>query len=377
MFDFHPALVLRPADKADISRAVKFAGKTGTPVAVRSGNHSLAGHGSCDDCILIDLSTMKELDIDVEGRTAWAETGLTAGEYTVAVGKHGLATGFGDTGSVGIGGITLGGGFGYLVRKYGLTIDELLAADVVTGGMLILPATPKVLVSFIEEAQAAPDDLSAIANVMKAPPMPFLPPEYHGKVVLMGMLAHSGDPAEADGVIGRFRSLATPIVDMVKPIRYPELFPKEQGGGYHPIAATDTIFTESIDERQAESALDRLVSSKAQMAYLQLRALGGAMARVGVHDTAFAHRTSRIMATLGAIYEDPAERVQHEAWVADFLAALRQGEAGSYVNFMGAVSAERVRAAYPGPTWDRLVAIKNRYDPANVFRFNQNIQPSG
>src|SRR5919205_2780435 len=208
-FDRRPAAIARVADAADVSRVVSLARESGLELAVRSGGHSSAGHSTTDGGIVIDLSQMKGLEIDLEQRTAWAETGLTAGEYTTAVGAHGLATGFGDTGSVGIGGITLGGGIGYLVRKHGLTIDDLLAADIVTadgrllrvdaethpdlfwairggggnfgvatrfqfrlhevgtivGGMLLLPATPQVIASFVSEAEAAPEELSTIANI--------------------------------------------------------------------------------------------------------------------------------------------------------------------------------------------------------------------
>jgi hypothetical protein len=218
--------------------------------------------------IVLDLSQMKALDIDAEHRTAWAQTGLTAGQYTTAAGAVGLATGFGDTGSVGIGGITLGGGVGYLVRKHGLTIDDLLAAEVVTadgrllrvddqrhpdlfwairgggnfgvatrfqfrlhpvstivGGMLILPATPEVIAGFITEAQAAPEELSAIANVMPAPPMPFLPAELHGKLIVMAMLVYAGDPEAGERAVAPFRKLATPLADLVRPMPYPEIYP--------------------------------------------------------------------------------------------------------------------------------------------------------
>src|SRR6266508_6503840 len=213
-----PAVIIRVADATDVSRVVSLARETGLELAVRSGGHSTAGHGVSDGGIVLDLQDMRALDLDVAGRTAWAETGLTAGDYTTAADAHGLATGFGDTASVGIGGITLAGGVGYLVRKHGLTIDSLLAAEVVTadgqllrvdaethpelfwairggggnfgvatrfqfrlhevgtivGGMLLLPATPDVIHSFIAEAEAAPAELSTIAHIMPAPPMPFL-----------------------------------------------------------------------------------------------------------------------------------------------------------------------------------------------------------
>ncbi|MCC7206038.1 MAG: FAD-binding oxidoreductase, partial [Anaerolineae bacterium] len=386
---------------------------------IRSGGHSVAGHSATEGGILLDLSLMKGLEIDVDGRTAWAETGLTAGEYTNAAGAHGLATGFGDTASVGIGGITLGGGVGYLVRKYGLTIDDLLAAEIVTadgkrlsidanthpdlfwairggggnfgvvtrfrfrlhevgmvvGGMLILPATPEVITALVAEAEAAPEELSTIANIMTAPPMPFLPPEVHGKLITMAMLVYAGAVDAGERAIAPFRALATPIADMVRPMPYPRIYPPEPEG-YHPVAASRTMFMDAIDQRAAQVIVDTLRASSAQLAAAQIRVLGGAMARVPADATAFAHRQRRMMVNVAAIYAKPDEAASHEAWVTNFAAALRQGDGGAYVNFLGNEGAARIRDAYPGATWDRLAAIKARYDPTNLFRLNQNIPPA-
>jgi FAD/FMN-containing dehydrogenase len=361
---------------------------------------------------------MRALDIDAERRTAWAETGLTASDYTTATSAHGLATGFGDTGSVGIGGITLGGGVGYLVRKYGLTIDSLLAADIViadgqllrvdaenhpdlfwairggggnfgvatrfkfqlhpvntiVGGMLMLPATSDVIASFIAAAEAAPEELSTIANVMPAPPMPFVPAEYHGRLIIMAILAHASGGKAGERAVAPFRALATPIADMIKPMRYPEIYPPDDEN-YHPTAAARTMFVDTIDRRVAETIVDRLQASDASMRVAQLRVLGGAMARVPSDATAFAHRTSRIMVNIAAFYNGFEDRIVREAWVSDFASALHQGDDGAYVNFLGDEGEARVRAAYPGAIWDRLRAIKTRYDPTNIFRLNQNIPP--
>jgi FAD/FMN-containing dehydrogenase len=417
--DRRPAVIIRVKDADEVARVVSLARETGLPLAVRSGGHSVAGHCVADGGIVLDLSELRDLQIDVERKTAWAEAGLTAGEYTTAAGAHGLATGFGDTGSVGIGGLTLGGGVGYLVRKYGLTIDDLLAAVVVTaegqmlhvdadthpdlfwairggggnfgvatrfkfqlhevgsifGGMLFLPATPDVIASFMALAEAAPEELSAIANVMPAPPMPFLPAESHGKLIVMAMLVYAGDAGEGERVVAPFRELATPIADMVKPMQYPEIYPPEQGE-YHPIAASRTMFVDRIDRSVAEVILNHLQASTGMMAVAQLRALGGAMARVPVDATAFAHRKSRIMVNVAALYEHPEEKATHEAWVANFAEALQQSDNGAYVNFLGEDGKARIRAAYPGQTWDRLQEIKARYDPTNLFHLNQNIPPA-
>jgi len=418
-FDRRPALIVRVADPTDVSHVITLARERGLELAIRSGGHSVAGHSTTEGGIVLDLSEMKNLEIDTEGRTAWAETGLTAGEYSAAVAAHGLATGFGDTGSVGIGGVTLGGGVGYLVRKHGLTIDDVLAAEIVTadgellrvdaeshpdlfwairggggnfgvvtryhyrlhdvstivGGMLVLPATPEVIASFIAEAEAAPEELSTIANVMVAPPMPFLPAEAHGQLIIMAMLCYAGEVETGERAIAPFRALAEPIADMVRPMPYPEIYPPEEGD-YHPTAVGRTMFVDKIDRDVAEVIVEYLLASDAVMRVAQLRVLGGAMARVPAEATAFAHRSSPIMVNVAAFYEGPEDLARREAWVTDFAAALRQYEDGAYVGFLGEEGEGRVREAYPGATWERLAGIKGRYDPTNVFRLNQNIRPS-
>jgi len=416
--DRRPAAIIRAADAGDVSRLITLAREMGFELAIRSGGHSNARHSTTEGGIVLDLSGMKDLQINVESHTAWVESGMTAGEYVTATAAYGLTTGFGDTGSVGLGGITLGGGVGYLVRKHGLAIDNLLAAEVVTadgqfllvddknhpdlfwairggggnfgvatrfqfklvdvdlilGGMLCLPATADVIASFIAEAESAPDELSTIANVMTAPPMPFLPTDVHGKPIIMAMMAYAGDIESGERVIAPFRALAAPYVDMIRPMHYPEMFPPDQEG-YHPVAAGRTMFVDHVHRPEAEMILDRLQRSSGSMAVTQLRVLGGAMARVPSNATAFAHRKSRIMVNLAALYERSDEKEIHEAWVTEFAATLRQSDHGAYVNFLADVDETQVRAAYPGGTWERLAAIKARYDPDNLFRLNQNIPP--
>jgi FAD/FMN-containing dehydrogenase len=164
---------------------------------------------------------------------------------------------------------------------------------------------------------------------------------------------------------------------MLKAMTYPEIYPPEEGGEYHPVAASRTMFVDTIDRSIAEMILDRLQSSSASMAVAQLRVLGGAMERVPADATAFAHRNSKIMVNIAALYEKPEEKATHEAWVADFASALMQSDKGAYVNFLSEEGEERIRAAYPDSTWDRLAAVKARYDPTNLFHLNQNVQPAG
>jgi FAD/FMN-containing dehydrogenase len=417
--DRRPSAIVKVANADDVARVIAHARETGLEFAVRSGGHSVAGHSTTEGGIVIDLTDMKKLELDPAGRTAWAETGLTAGEYATAAGKHGLATGFGDTGSVGIGGITLGGGVGFLVRKHGLTIDDLLAAEIVTadgdllyaddethpdlfwairggggnfgvatrfkfrlhplesfvGGMLFLPATPDVVASFAAAAEEAPEELSTIANVMTAPPLPFLPEEVQGQMMLMAFVAYAGDVEEGERAIAPLRALAEPIADMVRPMSYAEMYPPEEEE-YRPVAVAKTMFVDSVGLGAAETIVERIQASDAMMAATQIRVLGGAVARVPRDATAYAHRDSRIMVNVAAMYQDPEERPKHAEWVNGLADELRQDDEGAYVGFLADEGEARVRAAYPGPTWDRLREVKRKYDPDNVFRLNQNIPPA-
>jgi FAD/FMN-containing dehydrogenase len=417
--DRRPLVIVRPANATDVARIIALARETGLPLAVRSGGHSGAAHSVVDDGIVLDLRDLNELDIDVEGRTAWAGAGLTAAEYTTAAAAHGLATGFGDTGSVGLGGITLGGGVGYLVRKHGLTIDSLLAADLVTadgqvlrvddqhhpdlfwairggggnfgvatrfkyrlhpvesivGGMLILPATAETIAGFIAAADAAPDALSTIANVMPCPPMPFVPEDQHGTLVVLALMAYAGETEAGERAVAPFRALATPLADMLTTQPYPAMYPPDDES-YHPLAVSRTMFVERIDHAAATTIMEFLGASDAAMRVAQLRVLGGEMARVPADATAYAHRSNAIMVNVATFYEGPDDKPVREAWVAEFAAALHQGDPAAYVNFLGDEGEARVRAAYPGTTWDRLATIKARWDPDNLFRLNQNVPPA-
>jgi FAD/FMN-containing dehydrogenase len=417
--DRRPAAVIRPANAADVASTITAAREAGLELAVRSGGHSAAGHGTCDGGLVLDLSSMRALDIDVAGRTAWAETGLTAGDYTRAVGVHGLATGFGDAATVGIGGLTLGGGIGFLHRMHGLTIDNLLAAEVVTAdgrllhadeqtnadlfwairggggnfgvvtrvrfrlhavdpvvaGMLILPATPSLIASFLAEAIAAPEELGGMINVMPAPPMPMFPVALHGKPILMAVLLHAGSAEAGERAFAPFRALGTPLVDNIQPMRYVEIY---DGPGEPPPAfamAVRSVYLDTLDEAGAEQLLHRLQTSTAMLSVAQFRVLGGAVRRVAADATAFGHRDRGVLAAIAASYEQPADAAERAAWADSLAGELRQGD-GAYVGFLSEVDAAAVRNAYSGSSWDRLREIKARYDPDNLFRRNQNIPPA-
>jgi len=416
--DRRPAAIVRPVDAGEVARVVLLARETGLELAVRGGGHSQAGHGTSEGGIVLDLAGLATLEIDALRRVARAAGGLTTGEVTVAGAPHGLAAAFGDTASVGIGGLTLGGGMGYLVRKHGLTIDHLLGAEVVTadgrvlevdadshpdlfwairggggnfgvvtrfdyrlhevdtvtGGMLALPATPETLAGLVAEVEAAPEELSVIANVLLAPPLPFVPPELVGKPLLLALLVHAGPLDDGVQAVEPLRALAPPVADFVRAMPFSEMFQAEPQP-VPPRSVVRTFFSDSLDEAAAAELLDRLRTSTAQLPAAQIRVLGRAVARVPTEATAFAHRQRRLMVNVAAVYASPDEDSAHRAWADDAAAALRRGADAAYVNFLGDEGAERVRAAYPGATWDRLAEVKRRYDPENVFQLNQNVPP--
>ena len=349
----------------------------------------------------------------------WAGSGSTASEVTLAAAEHGLAIGFGDTGSVGIGGITLGGGVGFLSRKYGLTIDSLLAAEIVTadgevhivdeeyhpelywalrggggnfgvvtrfeyrlapvdrviGGMIMLPATPEAVAGFISLSEEAPDELTTMANIMSCPPMPFVPPELVGETVIFGLVMWCGDLDEGRRLMDRVRSLADPLMDMLDEISYPEIYMPDDEE-YQPLATSLTGFTSGVDESQIAAIIEAIGSSDAPMRVVQLRVLGGAIERVPNDATAYAHRDRAMMVNVASFYTDEEEKPRRQTWVRDLWTTITDGDSAGYVGFLGDEGPERVRAAYPGDTWDRLRAVKKRYDPDNLFRGNQNIPPA-
>jgi FAD/FMN-containing dehydrogenase len=417
-WDRRPLAVARVANADDVAAMVNAARESGLELAVRSGGHSRPGYGTVDGGLVIDLSAMNNIEIDAEVGTAWVETGATAGQYTTATSEYGRATGLGDSGSVGIGGITTAGGIGFLVRAHGLTVDNLRAADVVTadgelvrtsedsepdlfwairggesnfgvvtrlqlelsevseivGGMLILPATPETITGFLEATQGAPEELSTIGNVMIAPPMPMIPEEAHGKPVLMGLFAYVGPVDQGEEVLAPFRALGTPYADMLRPMRYPELYEGPEPEAR--FAAGTNFFADSLEPAHAEAILEQLPQSTAPMKAIQLRVLGGAMARVPNDATAFAHRDRNLMVNVAAMFVEEAERETHQAWVDGLASSLGKNGAGGYVGFLGEEDEESLRAAYPGGTWERLRGLKRRYDPENLFHLNHNIPPA-
>jgi FAD/FMN-containing dehydrogenase len=417
-FDRRPAAIVRPVDALDVSRAVVVARELDLEIAVKGGGHSVAGHSTTDGGILIDLGTLRQVDIDPVHWTGTAQGGVTAGEYTVAAHEHGFATPFGDTRSVGLGGLTLGGGIGWLTRKYGMTIDSLLEADLVTadgslvtvssdedpelfwairggggnfgivtrfryrlhpvsmvvGGGLFLPLSSQVLRDLVEVSAAAPDELTQISFVMGMPPAPFVPAELVGTPAIAVMPVFSGPLDQADAAIAPFRSLATPLIDMVGPMPYPAQYELTAGGEQPGPGIIRSSFLPGLSAAAADAIVDRHTSPAGAMAMTQIRVLGGAMARVPASATAFAHRDALVMpsilAGVAGSYEETA------GWVDAYQAELAAGSTGVYSNFLADEGDARLRQAYPGATYERLVRVKRRVDPQNVFHGNHNIRPS-
>jgi FAD/FMN-containing dehydrogenase len=419
--DRHPSLIVRAASAADVARTVAFARDAGLELAIRGGSHSLAGYGTSEGGVVLDLGMMKGLHIDPDRRLAWAQAGLTAGEYTAAAAAHGLATPFGDTGSVGIGGLTLGGGIGWLARKYGMAIDALVSVEMVTadgrlitasekehtdlfwavrggggnfgvvtrfqfrlypvdqvfGGMLVFEPSRDILRSLLPIASAAPEGLTTISMVMPAPPMPFIPAELHFKQVFAVMFVYDGDPEAGQAAIQPFREVATPLFEMVMPMPYVGIYELMKGAEERSQAVHRSLFLDTLDDAAVDTILERMAAPSSPMAMTQLRVLGGRMADVDPEATAFAHRQAPVMLIVLTGFEDPAAQPVHAAWTQAYLDALRPHAAGVYANFLEAEGEARIREAYPAATYERLAEIKRRYDPTNLFRLNQNIRPAG
>jgi FAD/FMN-containing dehydrogenase len=418
--DGRPALIVRAADASDVADTVDLARESGLTLSVRGGGHSLAGYGTNDGGIVLDLGPMKGLHIDPERRLAWAQPGLTAKEYSVAAAAHGLATPFGDTGSVGIAGLTLGGGIGWLVRKFGLAIDALVAVEIVTadgrqvtasadshpdlfwavrggggnfgvvtrfqfklypvgeilGGALFMPATRDVLRSLVPIAASAPEELTTISFMIALPPAPFVPAELVGTISIAIMFVWSGDPAAGQAALQPFRDVASPLVELAMPMPYPGIYQMLESAEMRSLAVHRSRFLSTLDDDAVDAILAAMAEPSSPMAMIQMRVLGGQMARVGATETAFAHRDAAVMALIITLYDDPSTEAAHVAWTEALHEKLATNDVGVYSNFLDAEGEERIRAAYPAGTYERLADVKRRYDPANLFHLNQNIRPA-
>ncbi len=416
-----PALFVKVRDTADVSRSIHFARRFGLPLSVRAGGHGLGGGALVEDGLVIDMTEFNEIRVDPESRTAWAQPGATAGEYTNTAQQYGLATPFGDAASVGLGGITLGGGVGFLTRKYGLTIDNLLAVELVTtegqilhasatenedlfwalrggggnfgvvtgfqyrlveagtiyGGLLALPATTEVITRYAELSLRAPEELTSISMVMKAPPAPFVPEDKVGEVIFAIFPVFVGSIEDGEKAMAPFRALAKPIVDLVGPMPYAAIYEFMREAEARRREKVRMGFFDALDTSFVQSVLEHAPTSPSPYAFLQLRPLGGGqMANVPADATAFSHRSANFMVSIVDVWDEVADDDANGSWVDAAWDSIKSTRNGAYSNFLQDDAVERLGEAYHSATLDRLAEIKKRYDPANFFASNVNIPPA-
>ena len=423
--DRRPALIARCGGPGDVASALAFARERGLPVAVRGGGHNVSGNAVCDDGLVIDLSGMKAISVDPEQRIARVGPGVVLGEIDAATQRIGLATPTGNVSKTGIAGLTLGGGLGWIARLHGPACDNLLAAEVVTADGAVVRASedenpdllwglrggggnfgvvtafeyrlhpvgpqiiaggvvhafadaPRVFRFFADYVADAPDALSVVASTFRAtPPMP-VPAEFHGELVTVLAVCWAGDLDEGHRVLAPLRRFGDPLADLVTPLPYTGL--QTGSDASYPDGRRNYWKSHYVDEI-SDDLIARLMEHGPRMtsplSSFYFQHLGGAIARPGPDTAAFGHRDGVFDFTILTVWEDPAEDDGHIAWARAFHAAMQPSATGVYVNNLGVEGADRVRAAYAPETYARLVALKDRYDPDNVFRLNQNVVPSG
>jgi FAD/FMN-containing dehydrogenase len=423
--DARPALIARCADAADVRHAVGFARSEGLEVAVRGGGHSIPGFSSCDGGIVIDLGPMKGVEVDPDARTVRAGGGVTWAELDAATQEHGLATTGGLVSSTGVAGFTLGGGIGWLMRKHGLACDNLRAAELVTADGRVLradasenpdlfwglrggggnfgivtdfefdlhPVGPTVCAGAVfypgeraEEilrfyrdfARDVPDELTTLANLITAPPAPFLPEEWHGRKLIALIGCHAGDPEEGARAMAPLQGLGEPVADLIGPMPYVQmqslidaLWPKGTN------AYMKAGYIRELDDRAIETMARFHQEATSPASEIHIQHFGGEVARVGGEDTAYGERQAPFVLNVVAVTHEPGDFGPHVEWAQRLYAELEPSlTGGAYINFLSAEGAERVRAAYGEEKFGRLRALKDRFDPTNLFHRNQNIPPS-
>jgi hypothetical protein len=427
MIDKRPAAIAYCGDEADVAAALRYGVEHGLRIAVRGGGHNGGGLGSVDDGLVIDLSPMKGIRVDPRARTVRAESGLTWGEFDRETQAFGLAVTGGRFSTTGIAGLTLGSGSGWLERKCGLTADNLISADIVTadgslltasaeeneelfwglrggggnfgvvtsfeyrlheigpiiyGGMLVCPPdrAGEVLRFLRDYMKDAPEDLGCAVAFVSAPPEPFVPTEMHFQPVLGIVVCWTGSMEEGERVLAPIREVATPLMDMVAPMPYTALQSMLDGGGPHGIRGY--MKAEFLPEL-GDEAIDKIVaggsSRPGPMVQLLMEPMGGAIGRVGDDETALGRRDVPWCYHALAMWMEPdAETAEaHIAWARGLAADLKPHVTdGVYLNYTSDEGEDRVRSSYGEEKYGRLVALKDRYDPGNMFRLNQNIRPS-
>jgi hypothetical protein len=419
-----PALIARCAGVADVIAAVKFAKDNGLLLAVRGGGHSFPGLSVCDGGLVIDLSPMKGIRVDPEARTVRAQAGVLLGELDRETQAFGLAIPSGIVTHTGLSGLTLGGGINWLQRKYGLAIDQLLSVDLITAegefvktsasenpdlfwglrggggnfgivtefefrlnpvGPIVLAGpifwlieeAPKVLRFYREWIAEAPDELMTIVSCRKAPPLAFVPRELHGALVVGVVCCYAGAVEEGEKVVKPLKEFGSPVLDLCVPkpyLAHQAMFdPSFPHGRWYYIRSCDVA---QLTNEVIDITVDHSLRINSPFSALTLWQLGGAVARVGENETAFGGRSVGHTYNIGGITETEEGFEEEREWARDFWSALEPYHTSVYVNFLMEEGEERIRQAYGAAKYDRLKALKRRYDPDNLFRLNQNIRPA-
>jgi len=422
MIDRRPRVIVRCAGVEDVVAAVNLARDSGADLAVRGGSHSVPGFGTADDAVVIDLSPMRAVEVDAEAMTARAQGGATWGDFNDATHAHGLATTGGIISTTGIGGLTLGGGIGHLSRGLGLSCDNLISAEVVTCDGKILPASERenedlfwalrggggnfgVVTSFeyrvhpVREVYGGPMlyELRDAATVLKfyrdfikdapeefggfpawqiAPPLPFIPEDRHGEPFLLFVACWAGPIEEGEAALKPFREVAPVVAEHVGPMPYPALnsaFDDLVPAGLQHYWKAN--FVKELTDEAIEAHLEHGPKLPSVNSTVHIYPINGACHRVAPDATAFAYRDATFATVIAGMWPDPAQNEDNIAWVRDFYEATApHSEEGGYINFMAEDDQDRIRANYRD-NYDRLVDVKRKYDPDNLFHLNQNIRP--
>ena len=423
MIDRKPALIARCKSAADVVRAVEFGRTNNLVISIRGGGHNIAGNAVCDDGIMIDMSLMKKVQVDTGARKAAVEPGCTLADFDLAAQAHGLATPLGINSTTGVAGLTLGGGFGWLSRKYGMTVDNLLSADVVTAdgrqlrasekenadlfwglrggggnfgvvtsfefqlhpvgpnvlsGLIVYPfaQAKQVLTQFARFTETMPNELNVWMVTRKAPPLPFLSGDVHGKEIVALALCYAGDPAAGEKLIGPLRTFGTPLGEHV---------------GVQPYTAWQQAFDPLLApgarnywkshnfSELSDGVIDTIVKYAGALpgpnCEIFIGTIGGQTTKASPEAMAYSSRDAKYVMNVHGRWDTAAEDERGIAWAREFFAKSQPfASAGAYINFLTQEETDRIAFAY-GETYKRLVEIKKKYDPANLFRMNQNIKP--
>jgi FAD/FMN-containing dehydrogenase len=422
--DKHPGVIVRCSTTSDVVHAVNFARDSGVMLAIRGGGHNIAGNALCDDGMVIDLSRMKAASVDPDARRVTIEGGATLADLDAATQAHGLATPLGINSTTGVAGLTLGGGFGWLSRKYGMTIDNLESAEVVTAagevvrasatehpdlfwalrggggnfgvvtrfefrlhpvgpdvlsGLIVYPLSEakSVLQRYRDFVAKAPDDLSVWSVLRQAPPLPFLPKEVHGKGIVALALLYAGDPKQGKPLIEPLRKFGTPAGEHVGVQPYTawqQTFDPLLTAGARNYWKSHNFST--LPDGLFDTVIEYIGTLPSPQCEIFFGALGGATTRPTPDSAAYPHRDAQFVMNVHGRWENPADDERCIGWARDYFnASAPFASGGVYVNFLTAEEGNRVRAAY-GPNYDRLTQVKRKYDSGNLFRMNQNIKPA-